>query len=87
VTVTFAPNTVVPFTSGGVVYDTDFNSSREGRDLSLATYAVVTSRSYHTGAVNSLLMDGSVRSIGENIDLETWRRLGQRSDGLPVGEF
>ena len=33
------------------------------------TYAAATSRSFHTGIVNSLLMDGSVRSVSENIDI------------------
>ena len=47
----------------------------------------MTSRSYHTGIVNSLLMDGSVRSISENIDLLTWRNLISRNDGKVVGEF
>ena len=29
-TTTFPPNTKVPYTNGGVAYDIDFNSSREG---------------------------------------------------------
>ncbi|HEX6985941.1 MAG TPA: DUF1559 domain-containing protein [Planctomycetaceae bacterium] len=87
VTTTFGPNTFVRYDSGGVTYDVDFNSSREGKTLTGATYAAVTSRSHHTGIVNSLLMDGSVRGISENIDLFTWRYLGQRNDGKVVGEF
>lgn len=87
VTTTFGPNTLVPYTSGGVTYDVDFNSSREGKTTNQTTYAAVTSRSYHTGTVNSLFMDGSVRSIAETIDLTTWRRLGQRDDGQPVSDF
>jgi fructose/tagatose bisphosphate aldolase len=47
----------------------------------------VTSRSFHTGIVQSLMMDGSVQSISENIDLTTWRNLGQRNDGAVVGDF
>ncbi|MDQ3329569.1 MAG: DUF1559 domain-containing protein [Planctomycetota bacterium] len=87
VTMTFGPNTVVPYTSGGIAYDVDFNSSREGKTTNGTTYAAVTSRSYHTGTVNSLLMDGSVRGVSENIDLVTWRLLGQRADGKVIGEF
>lgn len=86
-TTTFGPNTVVPHAVGGVNYDVDFTNCREEKSCSGPTYAAVTSRSYHTGIVNSLLMDGSVRSISENIDLQTWRKLGQRNDGQPVGEF
>jgi len=87
VTMTFGPNTLVPYTSAGEVFDVDFNSSREGKTTTGTTYAAVTSRSYHTGTVNSLLMDGSVRSVGESVDLFTWRLLGQRSDGKVIGEF
>ena len=87
VTTTFGPNTVVPYTSGGVDYDVDFNSSREGVSPTNVTYAAVTSRSYHTGIVNSLLMDGSVRGVSSSIDLVTWRLLGERADGRVVGEF
>jgi hypothetical protein len=86
-TTVFGPNTVVPYTNGGVNYDIDVCSSREGASASLITYGVITSRSYHTGIVNTLLMDGSCRSISNNIDLNTWRNLGARSDGAVVGEF
>jgi prepilin-type N-terminal cleavage/methylation domain-containing protein len=86
-TTTFGPNTVVPYTTGGVTYDIDVSSSREGASATLVTYGVITSRSYHTGIVNSLLMDGAVRSISNNIDLNTWRNLAARSDGQVVGEF
>jgi prepilin-type N-terminal cleavage/methylation domain-containing protein len=44
-------------------------------------------RSLHTGGVHSLLCDGSVRFISENIDIATWRNLGDRSDGNTVGAF
>ncbi len=44
-------------------------------------------RSYHTGGVQAAMADGSVRFINENIDLNTWRNLGSRSDGQPLGEF
>ncbi|MEZ6145981.1 MAG: hypothetical protein R3B91_11310 [Planctomycetaceae bacterium] len=47
----------------------------------------MTSRSWHVNIVNSLLMDGSVRSISENIDLQTWRNLAERNDGQVLGEF
>lgn len=80
-TTTFSPNTIVPHIDNGRNYDIDFNSMREGRSTSLPTYAVVTSRSYHTGGVNVLLMDGSVRLISNSTDLPTWRALGSRAGG------
>ncbi|HCS53890.1 MAG TPA: prepilin-type cleavage/methylation domain-containing protein, partial [Planctomycetaceae bacterium] len=51
------------------------------------TYAVITARSYHQGTVNAVLLDGSVRSISENIDLSIWRGIGTRAGGEVLGEF
>ncbi len=87
-TVTLPPNTNVTVAGGVRSNEGDFTACRE--DVSActgATYAAVTSRSWHTGIVNSLMTDGSVRSFSENIDLNTWRNLGQRNDGVPLGEF
>jgi prepilin-type N-terminal cleavage/methylation domain-containing protein len=86
-TTTFVPNTVVPYTASGVNYDIDICSSREGTSATLPTMGAMTSRSYHVGIVNALLMDGSVRSISNNIDRGTWQNLGQRADGQVIGEF
>jgi prepilin-type N-terminal cleavage/methylation domain-containing protein len=87
-TTTFTPNTVVPLANGGATYDVDFNSHREGRSLTLPTYAVITSRSYHTAGVNALLMDGSVRFVGNSVSLAAWRALGTRTGGEVVsGDF
>ena len=91
-TTTFTPNTRVLTTVAGVTYDFDATSKREAVPTPLSgctgsTLAVVTSRSYHTGIVNSLLMDGSTRSISNSIDLQVWRNLGQRADGNVLGEF
>lgn len=44
-------------------------------------------RSYHTGGVQVTLADGSARFISENIDRQTWLKLGMPKDGLVVGEF
>ncbi len=80
-TTTFTPNTRVLLESGGVSYDIDFTSRREGKSLSEITYAAVTSRSYHSGGVNAGLADGSVHFISENMDLRTWRAMGSRAGG------
>ena len=50
-------------------------------------YVHGAARSHHTGGVHALLVDGSVRFVGDNLDLTTWRRLGNKNDGAVVGEF
>ncbi|HID23253.1 MAG TPA: DUF1559 domain-containing protein, partial [Planctomycetaceae bacterium] len=41
----------------------------------------------HAGIAHFCLADGSVRPIGENIDLTVFRNLGNMRNGIPVGEF
>ena len=83
-TVTLPPNSKVHVP--GVDNDEgDYTSCREDKSCTTSTFAAVTSRSYHTGIVQALLMDGSVKLINENIDLDTWRKAGQRNDGEVLG--
>lgn len=77
-TTTFVPNSRVPYTSAGIIYDVDFTSVRDGESATLPTYAAVTARSYHAGGVNALLADGAVKNISSNIDLRVWRAMGTR---------
>jgi hypothetical protein len=86
-TTTSVPNSKCPHNDAGTIRDIDFVSSREGISATAETFGVFTSRSYHVGIVQSLLMDGSVRSISENIDINVWRALGSRNGGEFVGEF
>ncbi|MFO1065151.1 MAG: DUF1559 domain-containing protein [Pirellulales bacterium] len=79
-TTTLPPNTQVPYTAGGVLYkNCDFNSQQEGGSTTRASYAVLTSRSYHTGIVQACWLDGSVRTVSNSIDLATWRAMGTRA--------
>ncbi len=48
--------------------------------LSNLTFAVNAS-SFHTGGINVLLCDGSVRFVTNSIDLPTWRAVGTRAGG------
>lgn len=85
-TTTFTPNTLVPYVLGGTVYDINVTSMREGSTTTSITYGVITARSYHTGIVNAIYMDGSVRSMANSIDLATWRGLGTRA-GSEVTQY
>ncbi|MGN6547243.1 MAG: DUF1559 family PulG-like putative transporter [Aureliella sp.] len=81
-TAVFAPNTPVPYTTGGAPYDVDFISKPENLANTVPTYAAVTSRSYHSGGiVQSAMMDGSVQSITRTIDKLVWRALCTRAGG------
>jgi prepilin-type processing-associated H-X9-DG protein len=87
VTTTFPPNTVVPFVNGGQTYDVDFTCQRLGNSLTIRTYLVVTARSYHTGLVNTLFMDGSVKAVNNSVSQTTWRALGTRAGGEVPGDY
>ncbi|MGE5191502.1 MAG: DUF1559 domain-containing protein [Deltaproteobacteria bacterium] len=86
-TTVFTPNTNVPYTVSGVTYDVDVTSMRDGESATVPTYAAVTARSYHTGTVNALMNDGSVRPVGNSINLGIWRALGTRAGGETIGNF
>ncbi len=84
-TTTFEPNRrVSPDHAGGL--DIDWTNSREGKSDSLRTYAAVTSRSNHPGVVNVSMLDGSVHTIVDEVDLSAWRaastRRGRESEQL-----
>ncbi len=80
-TTTFSPNTKIPYIHAGTEYDIDYVSYREGTHSTRIAYGAITSRSYHPGLVNVAMMDGSVRTITDQIDLSVWRALGTRSGG------
>ena len=86
-TTTFPPNTRVPYTVAGITYDVDFTSARVSPTAPRHGYRVVTSRSYHPGGVNALLLDGSVRFVASSIEQGTWRALGTREGGEVVADF
>ena len=83
-TAVFTPNTEVLLNTGGASYDIDLISRSENTANSIPTYAAVTSRSYHPGVVQSALVDGSVRSTSETVDLSVWRGMASRNGGEAV---
>lgn len=48
---------------------------------------VINARSRHVGGVHCLMADGSVKFVSNNVDFNTWQRLGAIGDGNPVGDF
>ena len=42
------------------------------------TFGAITARSYHSGGVNALLADGSVRFVKGSVQGNVWRALGSR---------
>ncbi len=50
-------------------------------------HGVFAASSRHPTIVNVLLADGSVRQIGNSVDLRTWWGLGTRAQGETLGEF
>ena len=85
VTFVLAPNTPTLLNVAGTNYDIDQLTSREGSSATRISFDVVTSRSYHPGVVNVLLMDGSVRTVSNSIKVAAWRAAATRSGGEVVG--
>ncbi len=79
-TTALPPNTRSPL--GTLFPDGDMSS--EDEDDGGPTYSAVTSRSYHSGGVNSLFSDGSVKFIKNTINWQTWRALGTVAGGEVV---
>ncbi len=85
---TFTPNTMVPFSdsSTGEILDIDWTNQQEGKSSTVKTFAAVTSRSYHTGGVNTARADGSVHFESDSIALNTWQALATRNGGEVLSE-
>ena len=86
-TTVFPPNLVVsPSHADG--HDIDWTNHREGDgDVVFRTYAAVTSRSYHPGVVNVVMMDGSVHTVTDDIGLEVWRAASTRKGHELLEQF
>ena len=82
-TATMTPNTKVPLAHDGHVLDADFNSWQEGKNGAdgSPTFAIVTSRSFHSGLVNVAMMDASVKTVTNEIAPMVWRAAATRDGG------
>jgi prepilin-type N-terminal cleavage/methylation domain-containing protein/prepilin-type processing-associated H-X9-DG protein len=50
-------------------------------------YGLKTARSRHTGGVNLLRCDGSVRFVSDTVSFATWQALATRSGGEVIGDY
>jgi prepilin-type N-terminal cleavage/methylation domain-containing protein/prepilin-type processing-associated H-X9-DG protein len=89
-----APNTAVPdyVQSGWCPKPTESAAigmpcATESGQATGATPKNLSARSTHPGGVHVALCDGSVRFVGNTIDLTTWRNLGSSKDGQAPGSF
>lgn len=83
-TTAMPPNSQAHYNEGSSTYiQMDFNSWQEGKNGAQgpASYAIITARSFHTGIVNVTLVDGSVHSVSENVELGIWRAYSTRGGG------
>lgn len=87
VTTAYTPNRVIPYGYGNRIYDIDYSTQQEGNSSQYDTVAAITARSHHPGIVNTCLMDGSVRAISEQIQLDVYRSLGTRAGSEVVESF
>lgn len=78
-TSTFLPNTEASCEQDNAIYDIDWTNQQEGKSPLTKTFAAVTARSYHPGAVVVAVMDGSARSIASDISLDVWRAQSTRN--------
>jgi prepilin-type N-terminal cleavage/methylation domain-containing protein len=78
------------------VQGTTLYRMQDGQSLTAGAFPTQAYSSLHTGGAHFLLGDGTVRFVSENIawtkfgdaaGLATYNRLGDKADGLPVGEF
>ncbi len=84
VTTAVTPNAIVAFTGSaknGTFAAVDADVVTTDENDGGATFAAVTSRSYHPGGVNSLFADGSVHFIKSSINGLPWRALGTYNGG------
>ena len=74
-------NTVVPPNGGGQVR---WAACRMDCCAQAQHSHYVNAASYHSGGVNGLLADGSVRFIKDSVSYPTWWAIGTRSGGEAV---
>src|SRR5690606_6486948 len=87
-TATMPPNAQNGYSHQGTIVSADYNSWQEGKNgrSGKPTYAIVTARSSHPGIVDIAMVDGSVQSVPDGVDLGVWRAMATRN-GEEVSEL
>ena len=80
---------LMPNTYGDTLYNHFYSPNSKQFDCGNGShnYGLTAARSRHIGGVTTLLGDGSVRFVGDNVDLAIWRGSATRSGGEVLGEF
>jgi prepilin-type processing-associated H-X9-DG protein len=84
----YTPNTSVPDNLLNFAGFCDADDNLPAENLPCAPAAqdgnFASARSRHSGGVNVLLGDGSVRMVNNSVDLNTWRAVTFLADGQPI---
>lgn len=82
-TATLLPNSYVRHVREDVTYDVDYSNwdetSAGDKQTQIPSYAFVTARSHHSGLVQVFMMDGSVQSYADTVNLAIWRAAATRA--------
>lgn len=67
------------------IYCGGFPANDPGPCLAVFSPVYMSARSRHPGGVSVVFGDGTVRFVGNSIDMTTWRAISSMTPGLPIG--
>lgn len=73
-----------PLATAFITYMPPNDPTPDIHSMGIGFYAA---RSFHPGGVNVAIADGSVRFVGDDIDMNVWRALGTIAGGEVIGEY
>ncbi len=79
---------------GSTVWSTGLSSYRfrvnpktSSAGMSASYHPNTAWNSFHEAGIQVVLADGSVRFVGQSVDMDVMRRLSARNDGAPIGDY